>query len=594
MSLGAGSGGHGVSSPSSSARDADERSTTERPDYAITVEHVSKDYRLWGRKSQFATLKSALLKRDLKPAPDATVPALRDLSFAIDRGEAFGVIGRNGSGKSTLLKILSGILKPTIGRVSVNGRVAALIELGAGFHPEITGRENVYINGIMLGLSRREIDARFDRIVEFSGIGNFIDQPVKTYSSGMYVRLGFAVAVHVDPDVLLVDEVLSVGDEEFSQKCIAKIQEMKYRGVTLVFVTHQLDQVRNLCDRALWLDHGEALASGDPVRVVDAYLQQVAAGASTSVSVSAGASTAATSSPTEPTAAEEEAFSGDAMEEERWGSGEVILKRVVLTDSEGRDLIALGTGSAVTIEMDVGVRAPQDDFVFGVGIYHGDGTCVYGTNTDLEGLMAQTLENDGRVRFVMPSLDLVAGSYRIDAAIHTRNGRAFDYRRGCIRFTVGSRVHEVGVYRPKHRGRSIRSTATFRRPSPSTFGTRSSSLQATVGRNAEPAATPRKDYLVCRLLFEGSVAGDIRHDNANDRTKNDLQINRRAPPPLPIQPSRTGAARLPRRLEPRLQRELRPHDRPRGRVGRRPGPVRKRHRQRAMARQRPAAGPALR
>ncbi|MGZ8869029.1 MAG: ABC transporter ATP-binding protein, partial [Thermoanaerobaculia bacterium] len=220
-------------------------------DYAIAIEDVSKDYRLWGRRSQFATLKSALLKRDLTLAPDAAVAALRNVSFVVDRGEAFGIIGRNGSGKSTLLKLISGILKPTSGKVSVHGRVAALIELGAGFHPEITGRENIYINGIMLGLSRREIDQRFDKIVEFSGISEFLDQPVKTYSSGMYVRLGFAVAVHVDPDVLLIDEVLAVGDEEFSARCIAKIQEMKYRGVTLIFVTHQLDQVRNLCDRAM-------------------------------------------------------------------------------------------------------------------------------------------------------------------------------------------------------------------------------------------------------------------------------------------------------------------------------------------------------
>jgi ABC-type polysaccharide/polyol phosphate transport system ATPase subunit len=379
-------------------------------------------------------LKSALLKRDLKLAPEATVPAVKDVSFAVDKGEAFGIVGRNGSGKSTLLKLISGILKPTAGRVTVNGRIAALIELGAGFHPEITGRENIYINGIMLGLTRREIDQRFERIVEFSGIRDFIDQPVKTYSSGMYVRLGFAVAVHVDPDVLLIDEVLSVGDEEFSAKCIAKIQEMKYRGVTLVFVTHQLDQVRNLCDRALWLDHGETAQIGDPVRVVDAYLQQVAAPQTVAA----------------PPAAEEPKEKAPADEEERFGSGEVILKHVALVDNKGLELVALGAGSAVAIEMHVEVRVPQDDVVFGLGIYHADGTCVYGTNTDLEGLVPERLESGGRVRFVMPSLDLVAGQYRVDAAVHTRNGRSFDYRRGVVRFVVGSRVHDTGVYRPKH------------------------------------------------------------------------------------------------------------------------------------------------
>jgi ABC-type polysaccharide/polyol phosphate transport system ATPase subunit len=434
-------------------------------DFAIALENVSKSYRLWGRRSQFATLKSALLKRDLQLAPEQMVPALKDLSFEIHRGEAFGVIGRNGSGKSTLLKIISGILKPTRGTMTVNGRIAALIELGAGFHPEITGRENIYINGIMLGLTRRDIDQRFDRIVEFAGIGEFLDQPVKTYSSGMYVRLGFAVAVHVDPDVLLIDEVLAVGDEEFSARCIAKIQEMKFRGVTLVFVTHQLDQVRNLCDRALWLDHGMLEAIGDPMRVVDAYLQEVSSGA-------AASSPPEEDGGTKPAAPQE--TKPDANEEERWGSGEILLKHVALTDPRGRELVAIGAGTPVTIDIDVEVRAPQEDFVFGLGIYHADGSCVYGTNTDVEGYAPQLLDANARIRFVMPSLDLVAGTYRVDAAVHTRNGRAFDYRRNVIRFVVGSRVHDVGVYRPKHEWRfeggiAFKSVDTLRQNVPATI-----------------------------------------------------------------------------------------------------------------------------
>ncbi|MHB0968839.1 MAG: ABC transporter ATP-binding protein [Thermoanaerobaculia bacterium] len=405
--------------------------------YAITLEGVSKSYRLFGRRSQFQTLKSALLKRDLRPSPESSIRALRDVSFEVLRGEAFGVIGRNGSGKSTLLKIVSGILKPTDGRVAVDGRVSALIELGAGFHPEISGRENIFINGIMLGLSKREIERRFDRIVEFSGIGEFLDQPVKTYSSGMYVRLGFAVAVHVDPDILLIDEVLSVGDEEFSQRCIAKIQEMKYRGVTMLFVTHQLDQVRTLCDRALWLEHGNVAGIGDPVRVVDDYLQLVAGGKLAEP---------------EPEGAEAAKPSdAEMLEEERWGSGEILLDRVSLLDHEGRELVALGGSTPVIIEMELRTREPQDDFVFGIGIYHADGSCVYGTNSDIEGWASQRISGDATVRFVIPSLDLVAGNYRVDAAVHTRNGRAFDYRRGVIRVVVGSRIHDIGVYRPPHR-----------------------------------------------------------------------------------------------------------------------------------------------
>jgi len=350
------------------------------------------------------------------------------------------------------------------GKVSVNGRVAALIELGAGFHPEITGRENIYINGIMLGLSRREIDQRFDKIVEFSGISEFLDQPVKTYSSGMYVRLGFAVAVHVDPDVLLIDEVLSVGDEEFSARCIAKIQEMKYRGVTLLFVTHQLDQVRNLCDRALWLDHGRTEAIGDPMRVVDAYLQEVSG-----TPPAAAAPVAAVETAPEP---EEPGNRGETdkpkeADEERWGSGEIVLKRVALTDHQGRELVALGAGTPVILDLDVDTRVPQEDFVFGIGIYHADGTCVYGTNTDIEGYAPQRIEGTARVRFVVPSLDLVAGTYRVDAAVHTRNGRAFDYRRNVLRLIVGSRVHDTGIYRPQHEWRfdggiSFKSVDTLR------------------------------------------------------------------------------------------------------------------------------------
>ncbi|HXI14644.1 MAG TPA: ABC transporter ATP-binding protein [Thermoanaerobaculia bacterium] len=408
------------------------------------MQNVSKSYRLFGRRSNFQTLKSALLKRQLIQEPESSSVALHDISFNVEKGEAFGIIGRNGSGKSSLLKIVSGIFKPTTGKVVVDGRLSALIELGAGFHPEISGRENIYINGIMLGLTKREIAAKFARIVEFAGIGEYLEQPVKTYSSGMYVRLGFSVAVHVDPDILLIDEVLAVGDEEFSQKCVAKIQEMKLRGVTMLFVTHQLDHVRNLCDRALWLDHGQMASIGDPVRVSDDYLQSV----SQTTRKAAGAAPAVEIHPI-PEAVED--VEGDSMlEEERWGSGEVLLAKARIVGIDGSELVALGAGTAVTLEMEIEVREPQTDFVVGVGIYSADGTCVYGTNTDLEGWVSRRLHGNARVLFSVPSLDLVAGTYRFDAALHTRNGRAFDYRRGVIRFVVGSRVHDIGIYRPQH------------------------------------------------------------------------------------------------------------------------------------------------
>jgi hypothetical protein len=259
------------------------------------------------------------------------------------------------------------------------------------------------------------------------------------------VRLGFAVAVHVDPEILLIDEVLSVGDEEFSQKCIAKIQEMKARGATLVFVTHQLALVKELCDRAVWIERGAMAAIGDPARVIDAYLQEVAGhhhvapGEIPIARPDAG-----------PPATVDEPEEKDPLEEERWGSGEALITDVSLRDDRGRQLVALGGRNPVTIRMEVTAREPQTDFVFGVAIYHADGSCVYGTNTEIEGWRPEKLEGDGTVEFAMPALDLVAGSYRLDVAIHTKNGRAFDYRRGAIRFVVGSGVHDVGVYRPPH------------------------------------------------------------------------------------------------------------------------------------------------
>src|ERR671930_165883 len=244
---------------------------------AIELQHVTKIYRRYSGR-QFSTLKSALLQRSLMRdlQPSETFPALTDVSFTVMKGSTYGVIGRNGSGKSTALKLVAGITKPTSGVVRVDGRISALIELGAGFHPEISGRENVYINGIMLGLTKRQILERFDEIVDFAEMREFIDAPVKTYSSGMYMRLGFAVAIHVDPDVLLVDEVLAVGDEGFTHKCLDKFAEFRRRGRTILLVTHSLGLVERFCDEALWLDAGRKRDVGDPKRVIDAYLMDVA------------------------------------------------------------------------------------------------------------------------------------------------------------------------------------------------------------------------------------------------------------------------------------------------------------------------------
>jgi ABC-type polysaccharide/polyol phosphate transport system ATPase subunit len=430
---------------------------------AIEVIHASKVYRRYTRRRQFATLKSALLSgsliRDL--SPDETFPAVQDVSFTVPAGRTLGVIGRNGSGKSTLLKLVAGIAKPTSGIVRVNGRVSALIELGAGFHPEISGRENVFINGIMLGLSKKEIARRFDEIVEFAELSEFIDAPVKTYSSGMYMRLGFAVAIHVDPDVLLVDEVLAVGDEGFTHKCLDKFAEFKRRGRTILLVTHSLGLVERFCDEALWLDGGRKKAMGDPKRVVGAYItdveateeQLLAAGDARAQESAAVVSSEEPLSAVQPDHHVETAETPTDMfraAEGRWGSREVEITDVCLVGEAGERGHVFHSGQR--IEVRIRMRAPSaiEDFVIGVGIFNAEGLCCYGTNTSIEELRFARIVGDAEAVFTIESLDLVEGTYKLDVAVHKLDGYPYDYHRLLYTFRVKSRTKDVGIYRPKH------------------------------------------------------------------------------------------------------------------------------------------------
>ncbi|MCX6537960.1 MAG: ABC transporter ATP-binding protein [Acidobacteria bacterium] len=472
---------------------------------AIEVVDVRKTYRKYSRRRQFATLKSAILSGsmvgDLNPAE--TFNALNGVSFEVPAGSTFGIVGRNGSGKSTMLKLVAGITKPTSGRVTVAGRISALIELGAGFHPEISGRENVFINGIMLGLSKREITRRFDEIVEFAEMQDFIDAPVKTYSSGMYVRLGFAVAIHVDPDVLLVDEVLAVGDEAFSHKCLDKFAEFRRRGKTILLVTHQLTLVERFCDMALWLDEGRSRGIGDPRRVVAAYITDVdrqeevqiaAADAKAQASVATAAEKGAGDSlgekglgdffpETETAPAHEVATEGGhdisgpdapddgASEKEspehavgepaghpdmfqagegRWGSREAEITDVQLVGEEGQPAHVFQAGERVDIRIKLHAAHPLTDFVVGIGLFNMDGVCCFGTNTDHEKFEAEGLEGEAEINFRIDGLDLVAGTYKLDVALHRHDGYPYDYHRLLYSFHVKSRVQDVGIYRPRH------------------------------------------------------------------------------------------------------------------------------------------------
>jgi ABC-type polysaccharide/polyol phosphate transport system ATPase subunit len=417
---------------------------------AIAAKGVSKLYRRFAHRNQLRTLKSALLTgsvlADLKP--EETFTALEDVSFDVARGSTFAVIGENGSGKSTLLKLVAGITRPTRGSLSVAGRVSALIELGAGFHPEISGRENVAINAMMLGLTRKELASRYDAIVDFAELRDFIDAPVKTYSSGMYMRLGFAVAIHADPDVLLIDEVLAVGDEAFTRKCLDKIAEFRRRGKTILFVTHSLGQVEKMCDDVLWLSHGRTRGRGDPKRVVDEYLTYVAGGEeallrSRSTADAAAADAAAASEA--PSAA-----AAGGYQPGRWGSREVEIRAVRLVDARGDERHVFVPGETLTLVLTVHAAQPVTDFVFGLGLFAADGTTVYGTNTDIEDFTPRRLQGDAEVRLELRDLSLVEGTYLVDLAAHRKDGTPYDYLRGLHSFRVKSRVKDIGVYRPRH------------------------------------------------------------------------------------------------------------------------------------------------
>lgn len=429
---------------------------------AVELESVSKLYQRYAHRRQFATLKSALLSGSLVNdlSPEETFTAVDNVTLQVPAGAAFGVIGRNGSGKSTLLKLIAGITKPTRGDVRVHGRISALIELGAGFHPEISGRENVFINGVMLGLTKREVAERFDEIVAFAELEEFIDAPVKNYSSGMYMRLGFAVAVHVDPDILIVDEVLAVGDEGFSLKCLDKFSEFKRRGKTILLVTHGLATVQKFCDEAVWLDEGRLEDQGDPRRVVHAYLDDVASAEEkllsdadrrrlgATESSDAEGKPAGASTPTDLTNEEppEDMFRAS---EGRWGSGDAVIERVVVEGDSGPAHV-YRTGDRMAVRLHVRAPEPLHDFVFGISIFNAEGVCCYGTNTDIEELIPDVLTGEGEVVFTIESLDLVEGTYKLDVAVHTREGRPYDYHRLLYTFRVKSRTKDAGIYRPRH------------------------------------------------------------------------------------------------------------------------------------------------
>jgi ABC-type polysaccharide/polyol phosphate transport system ATPase subunit len=378
--------------------------------YALEVEHLTKTFRVHHEKVN--SIKHLVAGRGRSRHDDFV--ALDDISFEVKEGEVFGVIGHNGSGKSTLLKCMAGILQPNAGSVRVHQRMSALLELGAGFHPELSGRDNVYLNAAILGMSRRDIEARFDDIVEFSGLQSFIDSPVKTYSSGMYVRLAFAVAINVDPRLLIIDEILAVGDVTFQQRCLEKFVEFRNEGRTIVLVTHAMNTVKDMCDRAVWLSNGKLTGEGDPGELVDAYTEQMLG-----------------------------AMARDGSGAIRRGSGEVRNEHVeVFVGAGDKPVKRWRTGDDVRIRLHYRAEKRIPRPVFGIAIECVGGAVVTSPCARDVGLVPDSVEGTGFVDIRIDRMPLLPGTYDIHTSVTDFNrSHIYDHVQTHLRVDVMTGTH---------------------------------------------------------------------------------------------------------------------------------------------------------
>jgi ABC-2 type transport system ATP-binding protein len=384
---------------------------------AISIQGVSKRFRINQDRQSSLKERAVHLGRAKRGYKDFW--ALRDVNLEIEQGETVGLLGHNGSGKSTLLKCVGGILAPTTGEIRVRGRIASLLELGAGFHPDLTGRENVFLNASILGMSRRDIEARFDDIVAFAELEEFIDEQVKHYSSGMYVRLGFAVAINVEPDVLLVDEVLSVGDEAFQQKCLERVRGFQRDGRTIIFVSHAADLVRRICNRVMVLDHGNTVTIDDPASAILVFRERLM---------------------------------GERLGDDRVLShGHRITRTVRLTEVKiawpgSAERKSVSPGEPVTVAVRYECDAPTADISFALAVRDTADTMVYGCNSDVLGQPMDPIEGTGWVTFEIPALTLVDGTYLIDVGAHTRDVvTEYDFVPEAGRLTVVGGGGVVGI-----------------------------------------------------------------------------------------------------------------------------------------------------
>ena len=396
----------------------------------IDVRNVKKMFRVYRDRGN--TLKDRILFAGRRKHEEHWV--LNGISFQVKKGEAVGLVGENGCGKSTTLKMLTRILYPDEGTIEVKGRVSSLIELGAGFHPDLSGRENIYTNASIFGLSRKEIDSRLEEIIAFSELEKFIDDPVRTYSSGMYMRLAFAVAINVDADVLLIDEILAVGDAAFQAKCFRKLREIKGRGTTIVIVSHSLSQIEQICERSIWIDEGLIRMEGSPRDVHPFYMEWMS----------------------KKNRGSDESDLGETETDEnghlvRWGSGEARMTEIKVTDSEGQERTEFSPFESFTVHIDYTAKQVLTNAVVGLAIYRSDGALVYGSNTLIDTSSPVTLKEQGSIELKIDSLPVSNGNYSMDLALHRPDGFNYDFKRDVCRMRIADKAQTPGEIALPHR-----------------------------------------------------------------------------------------------------------------------------------------------
>lgn len=412
-----------------------------KPENAIEVHEVTKSFKIYLDKG--STLKEKLLFKKRRKYENRTV--LRGLNLEIKRGAAIGLIGHNGCGKSTTLKLLTKIMYPDSGKIEMRGRVSSLIELGAGFHPDMSGRENIYTNASIFGLTRKEINRRIESIISFSELENFIDNPVRTYSSGMYMRLAFSIAINVDADILLIDEIIAVGDANFQSKCFDKLREIKENGTTIVIVSHSLGQIEQICETSYWIDQGVIRLSGNPREVHLAYLSEMGKKRQETRNKEALQNKVEEQAIDDRKDMAEEKLSQPMEKDKRFGSRKVEIAKIEILDSDRKVNNLIESDCPFSIRINYRSVAPGIEAVFGFAIYNNEKIKCSGTNMQIESGKGILAKSSGIVEVFIKNNNLNAGDYQLHLAIYTNDNFPLDDFFHAAMFTVVSKKNNVGI-----------------------------------------------------------------------------------------------------------------------------------------------------